>query len=150
MGEDDITADMKIAAVSIVLAFIVLQSGIGFWQNRTLQLQNGSVETVIREMKQKIEHMDQVLEEATSKEVRLEQKLDDLVQERNSIAASITCVVEQVVKDAINGAKYQPTRRVQINDSQMRGEPYTNQTQPALNFSGNPVSNPNAVVLVSQ
>ena len=43
-----------------------------------------------------------------------------------------------------------PTRRVQINDSQMRREPYTNQTQPALSFSGNPVSNPNAVVLVAQ
>ena len=148
--EDDITANMKIVAVSIVLAFIVLQSGIGFWQNRSLQLQNGSLETVIKEMKQKIEHIDQVLEEAAVKEARLEQKLDDLVQERNSIAASITCVVEQAVKDAINGAKYQPVKRVQINDSQMRREPYTNQIQPALSFSGNPVSNPNAVVLVAQ
>ena len=148
--EDDITADMKIVAVSIILAFIVLQSGIGFWQNRTIQLQNGSVETVIREMSQKMEHMEQVLEEAAAKEAKLEKKLDDLVQERNSIAASITCVVEQAVRDAINGAKFQPTRRVQINDSQMRREPYTNQTQPALNYSGNPVSNPNAVVLVTQ
>merc|ERR1712115_231678 len=118
--EDDITANMKIVAISIVLAFIALQSGIGFWQNRSLQLQNGSLETMIREMKQKIEHIDQVLEEAAFKEARLEQKLDDLVQERNSIAASITCVVEQAVRDAINGAKYQPTQRVQINDSQMR------------------------------
>merc|ERR1712115_620368 len=33
--EDDITANMKIVAVSIVLAFIALQSGIGFWQNRS-------------------------------------------------------------------------------------------------------------------
>ena len=65
-------------------------------------------------------------EEAAVKEARLEQKLDDLVQERNSIAASITCVVEQAVKDAINGAKYQPVKRVQINDSQMRRESYTN------------------------
>merc|ERR1712089_12976 len=55
--EDDITANMKIVAISIVLAFIALQSGIGFWQNRSLQLQNGSVETVIKEMKQKIEHI---------------------------------------------------------------------------------------------
>merc|ERR1712115_15101 len=111
---------------------------------------NGSVETVIREMSQKMEHMEQVLEEAAAKEAKLEKKLDDLVQERNSIAASITCVVEQAVRDAINGAKFQPTRRVQINDSQMRREHYTNQTQPALNYSGNPVSNPNAVVLVTQ
>merc|ERR1712243_337297 len=99
---------------------------------------------------QKMEHMDQVLEETAAKEAKLEKKLDDLVQERNSIAASITCVVEQAVKDAINGAKYQPVKRVQINDSQIRREPYTNQIQPALSFSGNPVSNPNAVVLVAQ
>ena len=141
--EDDITANMKIVAISIVLAFIALQSGLGFWQNRSLQLQNGSFETVIKEMKQG-------LEESAVREARLEQKLDDLIQERNSIASSITRVVEQAVKDAISGAKYQPVKRVQINDSQMRREPYTNQIQPALGFSGNPVSNPNAVVLVTQ
>merc|ERR1711867_124151 len=72
--EDDITADMKIVAVSIILAFIVLQSGIGFWQNRTIQLQNGSVETVIRDMSQKMEHMEQALEESAAKEVKLEKK----------------------------------------------------------------------------
>merc|ERR1712240_574193 len=128
--ENDITADMKIVAVSIILAFIVLQSGIGFWQNRTIQLQNGSVETVIREMRQKMEHMDQVLEEAAAKEAKLEKKLDELVQERNSVAATITCVVEQAVRDAINGAKFQPTRRAQVHDSQIRGrERYTNQIQ---------------------
>merc|ERR1712115_186333 len=141
--EDDITANMKIVAISIVLAFITLQSGIGFWQNRSLQLQNGSLETVIKEMKQG-------LEESAVREARLEQKLDDLIQERNSIASSITRVVEQAVKDAISGAKYQPVKRVHINDSQMRREPYTNQIQPALGFSGNPVSNPNGVVLVTQ
>ena len=151
--ENDITADMKIVAVSIILAFIVLQSGIGFWQNRTIQLQNGSVETVIREMSQKMEHMEQVLEEAAAKEAKLEKKLDELVQERNSVAANITRVVEQAVRGAINEAKFQPTRRAQVHDSQMRGrEPFTNQTQPALNYIGNSVSNvtPNAVALVTQ
>merc|ERR1712115_50593 len=151
--ENDITADMKIVAVSIILAFIVLQSGIGFWQNRTIQLQNGSVETVIREMSQKMEHMEQVLEEAPAKEAKLEKKLDELVQERNSIAATITRVVEQAVRGAINEAKFQPTRRAQVHDSQMRGrEPYTTQTQPTLNYIGNSVSNvtPNAVALVTQ
>merc|ERR1712115_756367 len=141
--EDDITANMKIVAISIVLAFIALQSGIGFWQNRSLKLQNGSLETVIKEMKQD-------LEESAVREARLEQKLDNLIQERNSIASSITRIVEQAVKDAISGAKYQPVKRVQINDNQMRRESYTNQIQPALGFSGNPVSNPNAIVLVLQ
>merc|ERR1711895_4380 len=151
--ENDITADMKIVAISIVLAFIVLQSGIGFWQNRTIQLQNGSVETVIREMSQKMEHMEQVLEEAAAKEAKLEKKLDELIQERNNVAVTITRVVDQAVKGAINEAKFQPARRPQVQDSQMRGrEPFTNQTQPALNYFGNSVSNvsPNAVALVPQ
>ena len=88
-----------------------------------------------------------------AKEVKLEKKLDELVQERNSVAANITRVVEQAVRGAINEAKFQPTRRAQVHDSQMRGrEPFTNQTQPALNYIGNSVSNvtPNAVALVTQ
>merc|ERR1712115_638655 len=139
--EDDITANMKIVAISIVLAFIVLQSGLGFWQNRSLQLQNGSLETMIREMKQD-------LDESAIREARMEQKLDDLIQERNSIASSITRIVEQAVKEAIGVTRYQPVKRVQMNDNQMRS--YTNQSQPALGFSGNHVSNPNAFVLVPQ
>merc|ERR1712115_414288 len=106
--ENDIPAEMKIVAVSIILAFIILQSGIGFWQNRAIQLQNGSMETVIREMSQKMEHMEQVLEEAAAKEAKLEEKLDELVQERNSIAVNITRVVEQAVRGAINEVKFQP------------------------------------------
>ena len=151
--ENDIPAEMKIVAVSIILAFIILQSGIGFWQNRTIQLQNGSMETVIREMSQKMEHMEQVLEEAAAKEAKLEKKLDELIQERNNVAVTITRVVDQAVKGAINEAKFQPARRPQVQDSQMRGrEPFTNQTQPALNYFGNSVSNvsPNAVALVTQ
>merc|ERR1711954_2419 len=49
--EDDITANMKIVAISVVLTLIVLHSGLSFWQNRSLQLQNGSLETMIREIK---------------------------------------------------------------------------------------------------
>ena len=94
--------------------------------------------------------MKQGLEESAVREARLEQKLDDLIQERNSIASSITRVVEQAVKDAIGVTRYQPVKRVQMNDNQMRRESYTNQIQPALGFSGNHVSNPNAFVLVPQ
>ena len=95
-----------------------------------------------------IREMKQGLEESAVREARLEQKLDDLIQERNSIASSITRIVEQAVKDAIGVTRYQPVKRVQMNDNQMRS--YTNQSQPALGFSGNHVSNPNAFVLVPQ
>ena len=149
--ENDMPADMKIVAVSIILAFIILQSGIGFWQNRTIQLQNGSMETVIREMSQKMEHMEQVLEEAAAKEAKLEKQLEEMVQERNNVAVTVTRVVDQAVKCAINEVRFQPTRRPQ--DNQMgRRDPVTNQTQPGLNYFGNSVSpvSPNAVALVTQ
>lgn len=149
--ENDITADIKIVAVSIILAFIILQSGIGFWQNRTIQLQNRSMETVIREMSEKMEHMEQVLEEAADKEAKLEKQLEELVQERNNVAVTVTRVVDQAVKCAINEARFQPARRTQDNQMSRR-DPVTNQTQPGLNYFGNSVSpiSPNAVALVTQ
>merc|ERR1711867_90290 len=103
--------------LSVILAFIILQSGIGFWQNRTIQLQNGSMETVIREMSQRMEHMEQVLEEAAAKEAKLERQLEEIVQERNNVAVTITRVVDQAVKCAINEARFQPARRPQVQDN---------------------------------
>merc|ERR1712082_592853 len=75
--QNDIPLEMKIVAVLVILALIILQSGIGFWQTRTIQLQNGSMGTVIREMSQRMEHMEQVLEEAAAKEAKLEKHLEE-------------------------------------------------------------------------
>merc|ERR1712082_569610 len=132
--EDDITANMKIVAVSVILTLIVLHSGLIFWQNRSLQLQNGSLETIIREIKQD-------MDESAIREARMEQKLDDLIQERNTIAASITRVVEQAVREAsganrLRRSLYQPEKRVHMDDNQMRN--YT-PSQPSMVFSGNHV-----------
>ena len=143
--EDDITANMKIVAVSVVLTLIVLHSGLSFWQNRSLQLQNGSLETIIREIKQD-------LDESAIREARMEQKLDDLIRERNTIASSITRIVEQAVKEATGANRlrrslYQPEKRVHMDDNQMRS--YT-PSQPSLGFSGNHVPNPSTFVLVPQ
>ena len=143
--EDDITANTKIVAVSVVLTLIVLHSGLSFWQNRSLQLQNGSLETIIREIKQD-------LDESAIREARMEQKLDDLIRERNTIASSITRIVDQAVKEATGANRlrrsfYQPEKRVHMDDNQMRS--YT-PSQPSLGFSGNHVSNPSTFVLVPQ
>merc|ERR1712215_81530 len=100
--ENDIPAEMKIVAVSIILAFIILQSGIGFWQNRTIQLQNGSMETVIREMSQRMENMEQTMKETVAK---MEKQIEDMIQERrpaeNNFETAITQAVEQTVNRAI-------------------------------------------------
>merc|ERR1712082_301557 len=80
--EDDITANMKIVAMSVILTLIVLHSGLNFWQNRSLQLQYGRLEAIVREIKQD-------MDESTIREARMEQKLDELIQERNTIAGSL-------------------------------------------------------------
>ena len=143
--EDDITANMKIAAVSVILIFIVLHSGLNFWQNRSLQLQCGRLEAIVREIKQD-------MDESTIREARMEQKLDEIIQERNTIAASIARVVEQAVRNAsstnrLRRSLYQPEKRVNMDDDQLRS--YT-PSQPSLGFSGNHVSNPSTFVLVPQ
>merc|ERR1711954_550027 len=86
--QNDIPAEMKIVAVSVILVLIILQSGIGFWQNRTIQLQNGSMETVIRDMAQRMENMEQALKETAAKGAKLEKQIEEMVQERNNVAVA--------------------------------------------------------------
>merc|ERR1712215_5500 len=117
--ENDMPADMKIVAVSIILAFIILQSGIGFWQNRTIQLQNGSMETIIRDMSQRMENMEQTMKETVAK---MEKQIEDMIQRRpteNDLETAITQAVEQMVNRAITDAR--PQRH------QDRREPITDQ-----------------------
>ena len=92
------------------------------------------------------------MDESAIREARMEQKLDDLIRERNTIAASITRVVEQAVREAsganrLRRSLYQPEKRVHMDDDQLRS--YT-PSQPSLGFSGNHVSNPSTFVLVPQ
>merc|ERR1711873_76361 len=79
--QSDIPAVMKIAAIAVIVALIILQSGIGFWQNRTIQLQIGSVETVVRYMAQKMEDMEQLMKEAEAKEAKMKKQVEDMIQE---------------------------------------------------------------------
>merc|ERR1712089_37868 len=65
--ENNIPKRMKIVAVTVIGVLIILQSGISFWQNRTIQLQNGSVETVVRDMAQRMESMEQTMKETAAK-----------------------------------------------------------------------------------
>ena len=92
------------------------------------------------------------MDESTIREARMEQKLDEIIQERNTIAASIARVVEQAVRNAsstnrLRRSLYQPEKRVNMDDDQLRS--YT-PSQPSLGFSGNHVSNPSTFILVPQ
>ena len=147
--QNDIPAEMKIVAVSVILVLIILQSGIGFWQNRTIQLQNGSMETVIRDMAQRMESMEQALKETAAKGAKLEKQIEEMVQERNNVAVAVAQAVDQAVKRAIGDARLQPSRRLQVQDSHTdRRDPVTDQMQSGLKYFGNSVS-PNAIALIN-
>ena len=149
--QNDIPAEMKIVAVSVILVLIILQSGIGFWQNRTIQLQNGSMETVIRDMAQRMESMEQTLKETAAKGAKMEKQIEEMDQERtlveNNVAAAIAQAVEQAVKRAIGDARLQPSRRLQDSHTDRR-DPVTDQMQSGLKYFGNSVS-PNAIALIN-
>ena len=141
--ENDMTADMKIVAVSIILAFIILQAGIGFWQNRTLQLQNRSLETIIKEMSERMENMEQTVKETANK---MEKQPEEVIQRKpmeDDLAKAITHAVEQAMSRAITDAR--PHR------SQDRREHSTVQTQSGTRYVGSNVSmhpGPHAVALI--
>ena len=104
--------------------------------------------TVIREMAQRMEQMEQVLKEAAAKEAKLEKQLEEMVQERNNVAVTVAQVVDQAVKCAINEARLQPARRLQVQDSHTdRRDPVTDQMQSGLRYLGYSVS-PNSIALI--
>merc|ERR1712240_829152 len=83
--ESDIPTDMDIAAITVIAILIILQLGMGFWQNRTTQLQVGSVETVVRDMAQKLEEMQQLMKETEAKEAKMKKQVEDRIQEKRQV-----------------------------------------------------------------
>ena len=152
--QSDIPAVMKIVAITVIVVLIILQSGIGFWQNRTIQLQNGSVETVVRDMAQRMESMEQTMKETAAKGAKMEKQIEDMIQERrlveNNFAAAIAQAVEQTVNRAIGDARLQPSQRLQGSHADRR-DPAADQMQSGLRYLGNSVSphpGPNTIALI--
>merc|ERR1712002_1095855 len=133
-----IPADMKIAAITVIAILIILQSGLGFWQNRTTQLQTGSVETVVRDMAQKMEEMQQLMKETEAKEAKMKKQVEDMIQEKrqveNDFAVAIAQAVEQTMNRAIEDAKFQPSLKLQSSLAGRRDQ-ITDQMQ--IKFSSN-------------
>merc|ERR1712089_90375 len=105
--ENDIPARMKIVAMTIIGVLIILQLGMSFWQNRTIQLQNGSMETIIRDMSERMENMEQTMKETVAK---MEKQIEDMIQRRpteNDLEKAITQAVEQAMNRAITDARSQ-------------------------------------------
>merc|ERR1712112_663686 len=102
---------------TVIVILIIMQSGMGFWQNRTIQLQIGSVETIVRDMAQKMEEMKQLMKETEAKEAKMKKQVEDMIQERrqveNNFAVAIAQAVEKTMNRAIEDAKFQPLLKLQ-------------------------------------
>merc|ERR1712002_1304875 len=149
-----IPADMKIATITVIAILIILQSGLGFWQNRTTQLQIGSVETVVRDMAQKMEEMQQLMKKTEAKEAKMKKQVEDMIQEKrqveNNFAVAITQAVEQTMNRAIEDAKFQPSLKLQSSHTDRRDQT-TDQMQTGSRYMGNSLSSytgPNTVALL--
>ena len=152
--ESDIPTDMKIAALTVIAILIILQSGLGFWQNRTTQLQIGSVKTIVKDMAQKMEEMQQLMKETEAKEAKMKKQVEDMIQEKrqleNNFAVAIAQAVEQTMNRAIEDAKFQPSLKLQSSHADRRDQT-TDQMQTGSRYVGNSVSSyngPNTVALL--
>merc|ERR1712121_618371 len=152
--ESDIPAEMKIAAITVIVILIILQSGMGFWQNRITQLQIGSVETVVRDMAQKMEEMQQLMKETEAKEAKMKKQVEDMIQERrqveNNFAVAIAQAVEQTMNRAIEDARFQPLQKFQSSHTDRRDQT-ADQMQTGSRYMGNSVSSyssPNTIALI--
>merc|ERR1712240_876739 len=152
--QSDIPAEMKIAAITVIVILIILQLGMGFWQNRTIQLQIGSVETVVRDMTQKMEEMKQSMKETEAKEAKMKKQVEDMIQERrqveNNFAVAIAQAVEQTMNRAIKDARFQPLQKIQSSHTDRRDQT-ADQMQTGSRYMGNSVSSysgPNTVALL--
>merc|ERR1711867_269142 len=152
--ESDIPTDMKIAAITVIAILIIQQSGMGFWQNRTTQLQIGSVETVVRDMAQKMEEMQQSMKETEAKEAKMKKQVEDMIQEKrqveNNFAVAIAQAVEQTMNRAIEDARFQPLQKLQSSHTDRRDQT-ADQMQTGSRYMGksvSPYSGPNIIALI--
>ena len=138
--ESDIPTDMEIAAITVIIILIILQLGLGFWQNKATQLQ---IESVVRDMGQKLEEMQQVMKETEAKEAKMKKQLEDIIQDKrqleNEFTVAIAQAVEQTMSRAIEDARFQSSLKLQSSRADRRDQ-ITDQMQAGPRIKGNSVS----------
>merc|ERR1712243_425297 len=114
--ESEIPTDMEIAAITVIVILIILQLGLGFWQNRNTHLQ---IESVVRDMGQKLEEMQQVMKETEAKEAKMKRQVEDIIQDKrqleNEFTVAIAQAVEQTMKRASEDARFQSSLKLQCS-----------------------------------
>merc|ERR1712240_520897 len=120
----------------------------------TIQWQIGSVETIVRDMAQKMEEMEQTMKETEAKEAKIKKQVEDMIQERrqveNNFAVAIAQAVEQTMNRAIEEARFEPLQKLRSSHTDRRDQT-ADQMQTGSRYMGNSVSSytgPNTVALL--
>merc|ERR1711889_5597 len=100
---------------------LILQVGLGFWQNRNTQL---CFKSVVKNMGQKLEDIQQVIKDSEDKKVKMKKQVEDETQDKrqlgNELTLAIAQAVEQTINRAIEGAKFEPSLNFQSNRVDLR------------------------------
>ena len=138
--ESDIPTDVEIAAITVIVMLLILQVGLGFWQNRNTQLR---IKSVVRDMGQKLEEIQQVIKDSEDKKVKMKKQVEDETQDKrqlgNELTLAIAQAVEQTINRAIEGAKFEPSLNFQSNRADQRDHA-ADQIRVGSRYKGNSVS----------
>ena len=140
VSESDIPTDVEITAIIVIVILLILQVGLGFWQNRNTQLR---IKSVVRDMGQKLEEIQQVIKDSEDKKVKMKKQAEDETQDKrqlgNELTLAIAQAVEQTINRAIEGAKFDPSLNFQNNRADLRDHA-ADQTRVGSRYKGNTVS----------
>merc|ERR1711873_141920 len=68
ISRSDIPTDVEITAIIVIVILLILQVGLGFWQNRNTQLR---IKSVVKNIGQKLEEIQQVIKDSEDKKVKI-------------------------------------------------------------------------------
>ena len=99
--ESDIPTDLELAVITVIVILIILQLGVSLWQTRATQSQ---IESVVQDMSQQLEELQQVIKAAEVKEAQMRKQLEDMVQDKKQLEDEFTVNISQAIEQAMSSA----------------------------------------------
>jgi len=99
--ESDIPTDLELAVITVIVILIILQLGVSLWQTRATQSQ---IESVVQDMSQQLEELQQVIKAAEVKEAQMRKQLEEMVQDKKQLEDEFTVNISQAIEQAMSSA----------------------------------------------
>ena len=99
--ESDIPTDLELAVITVIVILTILQLGVSLWQAKATQSQ---IESVVQDMSQQLEELQQVIKAAEVKEAQMRKQLEDMVQDKKQLEDEFTVNISQAIEQAMSSA----------------------------------------------